>query len=164
MPGEDIQHKDLKKIPKHKFSLPLGKSRGCRHEGISLSSMTHPWALGQGNGWVRGDSVPGPYLRDFGGGCSFLPSWLSVSETKDCLPIWVFSCGPLPSPTISFPGQEVVLSRLWPFLKYQTPLHHGAPTNGSSKPGTERPWQLLKFSRGSCSRDTLITLLRQCGL
>lgn len=85
-------------------------------------------------------------------------------KLKTASPSGLLSCGSPSPPTISSPGQEVVLSCLWPFLKYQTLLHHGAPTNSLSKPGTERAWQLLKFPRGSCSRDTLITVLRQRGL
>lgn len=80
-PGEDIQHKDFLKFPKQKFSLHLGKSRGCRHEGIGLSSMMpFPGHWCKEVGGVRGDGGTRPFVRDFAGGEGyvFLPSSLRL--------------------------------------------------------------------------------------
>lgn len=116
------------------------------------------WALGQGSGWVRRNVVTGPLLKRFWWGVGAPSCHLAHDfEPENSLGFLTLSCGPTLLHPISSPGTEVVLSRLWTFLKYQTPLHHGAPTNSLSKPGTWRPWQLLKFSRGSCSTVTLIT-------
>lgn len=85
-PGKTSNTKTLKIPPSSDFSLPFGKSQGCRHENIGLSSMTY--SLGTGaRKWVgRGRQ------------CHWPPPWGTLVGV---ITFWVYQRTFLPSPLLA---------------------------------------------------------------
>lgn len=87
--GKTSNTKPLK-IPQTRILSPFRKVPGLQTWGHC--SVFHDTSLGTwARKWVgKRWQCHWLFLRDCGGGCSLLPSWLRVCETKNSLPIWAF--------------------------------------------------------------------------